>query len=553
MSDGAGPRFRAALIALWVAVAVLALTWIVAGLPLRSAREALLEGRAEEAAARLERWSRARLRPHDYEQLLSASLLLAGRREAADQWLTRAARRPPDWFAAVDKREIGRLMINRGLYADFLRWDSAVRVRREPGEVRLYRAAAQLGEGRLDEARTTVASIRRSAVDPNRLAALEAGIARRNEGSFPLVLDRNGQPIAIWQIANNDLVAVNADFEPLIDRAWGELTIEAAQGPADTASILETTLDPRVQRAAIAALGSYRGSLVAIDPRTGDLLAIATTRGTGEAVNLAFAGMYEPGGAMAVVTGLASVERGNPSIFPLDCPGYLELGGGRMLDWAAHGRIASFEEGVAVSCQIALARLGVETGWPALQSILERLGFGQSAALPPLDVPLGRRSGPVESRMALAQTSAGHETVRLSALHLAIIASTIANDGTMTAPRLSRGRRSILGEAIGIESDRRATRVVDAPTARRMGQAMFASVNHPRGSARSAVGPGLPTVAVATGIGGDPLGGYDGIAVGFAPAENPTIAFGFVAENAGVADRAAAAILHQFLLNVPFE
>ena len=553
MSDGTGRRVRVALIALWFVVAVLALTWVLAGIPLRSAREAILDGRAEEAAARLQLWSRARLRPHEYEQLLSASLLLAGRREAADEWLGRVASRPADWFPAIDKQEVGRLMINGGLYSDFLRWDSAVRIRREPEEVRLYRAAAQLGEGRFDEARTTVASIRRSAVDSNRLAALEAGIARRAEGSFPLVLDRSGQPIAIWQIANSDLVAVNADFEPLIDRAWGNLTIEATQEPADTASILETTLDSRIQRAAIAALGSYRGSLVAIDPRTGDLLAVATNRGTGEAVNLAFAGMYEPGGAMAVVTGLAAIQKGEPSIFPLDCPGYLELGGERLLDWAAHGRIESFEEGVAVSCQVALARLGVETGWPAIESMLERLRFGGSASVGPVDVPLGRRSGPVESAMALAQTSAGHETVRLSALHLAIIASTIANDGTMTSPRLSRGRRSILGEPIGVPSDRLTTRVVDAPTARRMGEAMSASGTHPRGSARSAVGAGIPSIAVATGIGGDPLGGYDGIAVGFAPAENPTIAFGFVAENAGVADRAAAAILHQFLLAVPFE
>jgi penicillin-binding protein A len=553
MSEGAGPRVRMALIALWFVVAVLALTWMLAGIPLASARDAILDGRAEEAAGRLEHWSRARLRPQKYEQLLSASLLLAGRREAADQWLDRAARRSPDWFPAVDKREIGRLMINSGLYSDFLRWDSAVRVRREPEEVRLYRAAAQLGEGRLDEAKTTVASIRRSAVDSRRLAALEAGIARRYEGSFPLVLDRTGQPIAVWQIANRDLVAVNADFEPLVDRAWGGLTLEAALGPDGSAGVLATTLDSRIQRAAIAALGSYRGSLVAIDPRTGDLLAVATTRGAGEAVNLAFAGMYEPGGAMAVVTGLAAVDKGEPSIFPLDCPGYLELGGGRMLDWAAHGRIDSFEEGVAVSCQVALGRLGVETGWPALQSMLERLRFGGSAGLGPLEVPLGGRSGPVESAMALAQTSAGHETVRLNALHLAIIASIIANDGTMTLPRLTRGRRSILGEPIGVASDRLTTRVVEPATARRMGEAMFASATHPRGSARSAVGPGIPSIAVATGIGGDPLGGYDGIAVGFAPAENPTIAFGFVAENAGVADRAAAAILHQFLLNVPFE
>lgn len=547
------PRQRLIALVLWVIVVLLGVVWVAVGIPLRSAREAILAGRPEDAAGRLRFWARLRLRPEDFDQLLSAAYLLMGERDSARPWLERSARRSADLLPAISKAEAGKLFLSRGLYDEFLAWDSAVRQRFEPEEVELYRAAARASLGRLDEAAASAASIRRSRVDRERLAALEAAIARRREGSYPLLLDATGQPIAVWQMLNRDLVAVNSDFAPLVESAGGALTVEATMRGSAPPGIIETTLDARVQRAALDALGTYRGSIVAVDPRSGALLAVASSNGAGEMENLAFSGLYEPGGAMAPVTAMAAVESGKDAIFPTECEGVAEFAGTRFHDWAAHGEIASLEETFAVSCQLTLARLGVASGWPSLEAILARLRFGESVDLGLMTVPLGSLSGPVENPFAVAQAAAGSETVRVSSLHLALIGASVANGGTMTLPRLVRGRRTILGDAIGAPSDRLATRVAGAAAAERAAAAMTAPVTHPRGLARSAVSPDVPNVAVATGIGGNPLGGYDAIAIGFAPAEEPVVAFGLVAEDAGGSASEAAAILHRFLVAFPFE
>ena len=96
----------------------------------------------------------------------------------------------------------------------------------------------------------------------NRLAALRRAVAARH-ATAPLVLDRDGHPLT-------------NDFAPFLGTV--------AQSGSAT---METTLDPFVQRAALDALGSYHGAIVAIDPRTNEILAIASSRGKGPPANLA--------------------------------------------------------------------------------------------------------------------------------------------------------------------------------------------------------------------------------------------------------------------------
>jgi len=112
------------------------------------------------------------------------------------------------------------------------------------------------------------------------LAALRAAAARHT--GPPDVFDRNGAPIT-----------ASADFAPFVRTLTGTATFD-------------TTLDPFVQRAAIEALGSYRGSIVAIDPRTNEILALASS-GPRE---LALGEQYEPGSIIKVLTGLNAVNSG---------------------------------------------------------------------------------------------------------------------------------------------------------------------------------------------------------------------------------------------------
>jgi cell division protein FtsI/penicillin-binding protein 2 len=133
----------------------------------------------------------------------------------------------------------------------------------------------------------------------------------------------------------------------------------------------------------------------------------------------------------------------------------------------------------------------------------------------------------------------------VTTLHLAMIASMLANRGAWSTPRLVRDRRSFLGEARNIP---RGTSEQIAPreAVERVIAAMQAVVTHPKGTGRRAQVDGIP-LALKTGTAGSGDPGYDGMIIGFAPADHPKIAFALVAENAGAAEFAAAKVAHDFV------
>src|SRR5687767_6857187 len=182
---------------LLVLAALLLLLYWTLGRPLAEARAHLAAGKPALAAEELEDWARLRIRPQDYEQLLSAAYLMAGNDEAASPLLARTSRRGADWRPAIPKEEAGRAFFERGLYDEFLAWDAAVKVRSEGDGAKLYRAAAQLGAGRPEEAKRTLADLDRDEVEAAKLETLGRALARRTEGSYPLVLDRQGEAIAV--------------------------------------------------------------------------------------------------------------------------------------------------------------------------------------------------------------------------------------------------------------------------------------------------------------------------------------------------------------------
>ena len=178
-------------------------------------------------------------------------------------------------------------------------------------DAQLFRAAAMVARNQLAEAQKALVSIDRTRVNPARYAALQRAIAARASGSAPYVFDRNGGAIAEFRVATNDVVATDDDFAPLIAREAGELTIGAKLAQLGANATIETTLDPFVQKAALKALAGFRGSLVAIDPRTNEILAIASSRGKGPLANLALEHQYEPGSVVKVVTGLNAESGGS--------------------------------------------------------------------------------------------------------------------------------------------------------------------------------------------------------------------------------------------------
>jgi cell division protein FtsI/penicillin-binding protein 2 len=418
---------------------------------------------------------------------------------------------------------------------------------RAAAEKALVNAAALLTAGDAAGAEKLAAEIDPARVHPGRLRMFRQNLAERKGGRFVFVRDRQGNPLAAYSFSTRDVVPLRADTAALIDASGGPLTIEAHLADIGTTSSIETTIDPAVQRAAADALAGYRGSLVAIDVATNEILAVANSAGAGTVTNLAFENGYEPGSVVKVLTMLNAFDSAVdvPSRYPLRCDGYLTVGGRQFLDWAVHGTVVDVNEAMAVSCNVAFGELGLTLGADRLREHMASSGFNASADLGLFTVPLGRNVGELLDPHAIASYAVGLERETSSPLHIAMLAAAIANGGTLTTPRFVRGRHTVLGEQVWTAPAAQSTRIGSEDAVRRAAAAMLAVVNNQRGTGRRAQIEGL-TIAMKTGTAGDAAGGYDSVIMAYAPADRPRIAIGMIAENAGPAEFAGARIAQEF-------
>jgi len=532
--------FRRFVAPLFVALFILiALLFAVAWIPLREARNAWRHGNNAQAIAIATRWSQLHLWPSHYHQVLAAAYLTSGNTAAARAHLD-ALRGTQMWIPVIDKSDVARQLFGTGRYADFLDYDRASQERDERAEVALYRAAAFTATNRIGDADAILRTINRNNIDAKKLAALQSSIAQRRGGSYPLVVDRNGGAIANYRVADRNVVAIDSRFAPFVN----------ALPPLDPNDAIETTLDPFFQQAALSALGTYRGSVVVIDPRTNEVLAIASSANE----NLAIDRQYEPGSIVKVLTGLNALASGADvkSMFPYHCSGDLMIDGRHFGDWipSGHGTLPTFDDAFAQSCNIVFADIGLRLGSDKLQRFMKSAGFDGQTDLGLFQAPLGKIIPPVFNRYETAFLAIGLEHESINTLHVAMLASMMANRGVLTQPRLLRDRRSILGEVVAGPPPQGSARIAPADAAEQMVHAMTAVATEPRGTGRRAPVGGI-SLAMKTGTAGSKANGkLQALILAFAPAEQPRIAFGIIAEDAGPAEFAGAKIAHDFLESV---
>jgi cell division protein FtsI/penicillin-binding protein 2 len=235
-------------------------------------------------------------------------------------------------------------------------------------------------------------------------------------------------------------------------------------------------------------------------------------------------------------------------MFPYTCKGFLEIDGRHFGDWlpSGHGVLNSIDDALAVSCNVFFADVGLRLGIDRLRRFMTAAGFDSQANLGIFPVPLGKTIGPIFNHFETAFYAIGLEHESMNALHVAMIASMMANRGELTTPKLLIQRRSILGDVVATSPPQGKTRLASPAAAETMVHAMEAVATEAKGTGRRAPVSGI-SLAMKTGTAGERKNGLEALILAFAPVESPKIAFGVIAEDAGPAEFAGAKIAHDFL------
>ncbi|WP_242903310.1 penicillin-binding transpeptidase domain-containing protein [Actinomadura terrae] len=193
---------------------------------------------------------------------------------------------------------------------------------------------------------------------------------------------------------------------------------------------VRTTIDPGYQRRADYALSGLTvpGSLVALRPATGEILAVANQGTNGR--NLAFEAHYPPGLTFGIVSAEALFAHGGMTqSTKTTCPGTVTIGG---LTFTSKARpAASFANQFGASCRTALAQLGSKLDAKTMVAEAARLGIGKDWGL---NVPAFTGSVPPPANDAeKAATMVGEGKVQVSPLAMALVAAA-AQNGTWKAP-----------------------------------------------------------------------------------------------------------------------
>ena len=242
-----------------------------------------------------------------------------------------------------------------------------------------------------------------------------------------------------------------------------------ASAPPRPAPALRTTISPRLQRAAVLALGGQYGGIVALAPGTGEILAVA---------GIGLDAAQPPGSTFKIVTlaGALAVHVATPrTVFAYAT--HATLDGVKLSNAGGEECGGSLEVAFAVSCNSVFAPLGVKVGAARLVAMAERFGFNADPGIAGAAASTIPAPQEIQGELDLGSTAIGQGQVQASALEMAIVAATIADGGRRPRPTFDpAGPRAPL------------TRALDAGVARTVRRLMVGVVRTGTGTAAAIPG-----------------------------------------------------------------
>ncbi len=354
-----------------------------------------------------------------------------------------------------------------------------------------------------------------------------------------------------------DDVLSGADPRLFVSRLSDQLTGREPRG-----GDVVLTINQAAQQAAATGLRGKRGAVVALDPRTGAVLAMVSSptfdpnqlssfepaairayhdsllpAAAGQPLlNRAISQTYPPGSTFKVVTAAAALQDGTSPETRIPSPTELVLpqttqplrnyGG----ETCGDGTTTTLADALRISCNTAFAQLGITVGQDKLREQAAAFGFGDTS----LRVPGRVATSVVPTGLnppQLAQSAIGQFDVRVTPLQMAMVAAGIANGGQVMKPYLVQEVQAPDLSRLSVAQPQTFRDAVPRVVADQLTAMMVSVVTS--GTGTSAQIPGVQ-VAGKTGTAQNAPGAAPHAwFISFAPANDPTVAVAVIVENGG--------------------
>jgi penicillin-binding protein A len=328
----------------------------------------------------------------------------------------------------------------------------------------------------------------------------------------------------------------------------------------DKTADITLTVSKSLQQIAVDGLAGRKGSVVAIDPRNGAILAFADfpsydpnvlASHNQDDVRKAWADLnadeerpllprtyrerYFPGSSFKVVTAATALATGVASptapVYPVLTQLPLPQSTEPLRNFGGESCGGPLPEILRISCNTAFAQLGMDLGGQRLSAGADQFGFNK---VPPIDLPFGAESvfpdpsAFVRDIPALAKSAIGQQDVAATPLQMALVAAAIGNNGVIMVPHVMAEVRDSKAEVLETYQPKPWLEAVPPEVAHSVRDMMVGVVAGGTGTAAQ-----IPGIAVAgkTGTAQTGLGTSHTWFIAFAPAEAPRVAVAVMLEN----------------------
>jgi peptidoglycan glycosyltransferase len=350
----------------------------------------------------------------------------------------------------------------------------------------------------------------------------------------------------------------NAQLAGTDDALFVRRLIDLVTNRPPKGASVQTTIVPEIQKAAADALGDQKGAVVALDPKTGAVLAMVTSptydpndiathdiEEAGEAydrlasnsgrplANRAAREIYPPGSTFKLVTAAAALADGKTSDSLVESPDRLRLPGTRVSlpnSGSCGGTKITLTQALKVSCNTAFANLGLDLGEDKLREQAQLFGFDRRHL-----ADLGGVASQFPDKLDQAQlalSSIGQYDVAASPLQMAMVSAAIANDGVLMDPYLVSTVRTPDLQSIETHKPKELSTAMTPEDAQELQQMMSVVVSQGTGSNAqiSGVEVGGKTGTAQSDPRRKPFAWF----TSFAPLDDPAIAVAVIVEDAEI-------------------